>query len=196
MTSRVTLRRAIAGAAMTALAAGGTLIGVSAANAAPPHHETATHATATHATTTDSGSASAATPAPGTQTANPPDPALSGRVATWVSQGGEKQLTTLGTDFRSLEQAAESADLGSMRTNCVQLGKDVAGAQAYAPIPDASAQREWSAALAAYATGAKDCVAGATTSNVNMISTAADEMIAGSNHLDNVTQRLTEIAGR
>jgi hypothetical protein len=184
VTSRLTFRRAIAGATLTAIAAGGTLLGLSAASAADTH-PTAKPMADTH---------NAAAPAAARTDA--PDPALATRVATWVSQGGEAQMTTLGTDFQSLQNSAQAGDLNAMLTDCTKLGTDVKAAQTFAPIPDGAAQQHWSAALAAYSAGAADCVAGAKTSNVQLITSAANQMIAGSNSLDKVTMRLTDIAGR
>jgi len=195
VTSRVLLRRAVVGATLTALAVGGTLIGYSAASAAPARSTAADARPAIPGdpTTHDVARATAPTTA---HASSAPDPALDARVATWVSRGGEKQLTTLGADFTSLQKAAEAADLNAMGSECRQLATDVKAAQAYAPIPDKAAQQNWSAALAEYAVGAKDCAAGASSSNVDMISQAADKMISGSNYLDKVTQRLTDIAGK
>jgi hypothetical protein len=217
VTSRVLLRRAAIGATVSALAIGGTLIGFSAASAAPTRYATPERAMAPqHAPAPQNavGLAHPAIPAdPATHDAvhdttpthhaapthhatGAPDPALDARVGSWVARGGDKQLSTLGTDFTSLEKAARAADLNAMGSECRQLATDVKTAQAHAPIPDAYAQHNWSAALAQYAIGAKDCAAGATSSNVDLISQAADKMISGSNYLDKVTQRLTDIAGQ
>jgi hypothetical protein len=196
VTSRVLLRRAAIGVTLTAVAVGGTLIGFSAASAAPIRHAAAGVAhpaipddPTTHDPALDTSPA-------GAHASSAPDPALDARVATWVARGGEKQLAALGTDFGSLEKAAESADLNAMGSECRQLATDVKTAQAYAPIPDATAQHNWSAALAEYAVGAKDCATGAGSSSVDLISQAADKMISGSNYLDKVTERLTAIAGK
>ena len=83
-----------------------------------------------------------------------------------------------------------------MGAGCVQLRSDVQSAQAYAPIPDASAERNWAAALAAYERGATDCVNGTGAANADMITQAANEIMAGSADLDKVTLRLNQIAGR
>jgi hypothetical protein len=137
----------------------------------------------------------AAGPRAGVVRVNPPDPALAAAVATWVTNGGEADLDALGSDFTALEQAANASDLASMSAGCTQLQSDVEAAQQYDPIPDPQAQHDWSAALAEYARGATDCVAGADTSNVDLITKASQEITAGSTDLDRVTARLNVIAG-
>jgi hypothetical protein len=185
------LRRAVAGVALTAAAVAGTAFAASAASAATATPSASAPATASPNSATPAQPEPAAAP----PTA-PPTSTVVVEVAAWVAKGGEKQLTTLGTDFGALEKAANAADMTTMGAGCVQLRKDVDSAQAYAPIPDASAQRNWAAALAAYERGATDCVNGTGTANVDMITQAANEIMAGSASLDKVTARLNEIAGR
>ncbi len=131
----------------------------------------------------------------GSTTSDPPDPALAQAVAKWVTGGGEADLTKLGTDFKSLEDAANASDLPQMSASCQQLQGDVQTAQKYAPIPDAAAQKNWASALALYARGAADCVSGADASNSQMLTKASHEITAGSAELDKVTARLAAIAG-
>lgn len=191
MTTHSMLRRAVAGVALTAAAVAGTAFAASAASAATATPSASAPATASPNSATPAQPEPAAAP----PTA-PPTSTVVVEVAAWVAKGGEKQLTTLGTDFGALEKAANAADMTTMGAGCVQLRKDVDSAQAYAPIPDASAQRNWAAALAAYERGATDCVNGTGTANVDMITQAANEIMAGSASLDKVTARLNEIAGR
>jgi hypothetical protein len=183
--THTTLRRTVAGVALTAAAIVGTGFAASAASASA-----STPAVAARASIP-------AQPEPvGATATTPPNATLVTEVAAWVAKGGEKQLTTLGIDFGTLEKAANTADMTTMGASCGQLRKDVESAQAYAPIPDASAQSAWAAALAAYARGATDCVDGAGTANVDLITQAANEIMAGSGSLDKVTARLNEIAGQ
>ena len=191
MTMHPMLRRAVAGAALTAAAVAGTAFAATTATAATAAPNAPAHVTAARTSATPAQPEPAAAPA----TAQP-TPTLVVEVAAWVAKGGEKQLTTLGTDFGALEKAANAADMTTMGAGCVQLREDVQSAQAYAPIPDASAQRNWAAALAAYERGATDCVNGTGASNVDMITQAANEIMAGSASLDKVTARLNEIAGQ
>jgi hypothetical protein len=126
---------------------------------------------------------------------SPPDPALALAVAQWVTNGGEDELKSLATDFKSLETAANSDDLPTISLSCSQLENDVENAQAYDPIPDPQAQHDWADALAQYARGATDCVDGANNSDVNLITQASTEITTGSKDLNLVTDRLNEIAG-
>ena len=191
MTTHSMLRRTVAGVALTAAAVAGTAFAASAASAATATPSASAQATANPTSTTPAQPEPAAAPA-----TTPPTSALVVEVAAWVAKGGEKHLTTLGTDFGALEKAANAADMTTMGAGCVQLRRDVESAQAYAPIPDASAQRNWAAALAAYERGATDCVNGTGAANVDMITQAANEIMAGSASLDKVTTRLNEIAGQ
>lgn len=137
----------------------------------------------------------APTPAPA-RTATPAptrDAALAAAVARWVAVGGEEDLATLGEDFTVLEQAASAGQLPVMGAGCRQLGIDVRAAQGHAPIPDARAERYWAAALARYARGAADCVAGTGTNDTGLMVKASNEIIEGSDDLDQVTNRLNEI---
>jgi hypothetical protein len=126
---------------------------------------------------------------------DPPDPALALAVARWVKGGGQADLTALGTDFSALEDAANANDLPQMSASCQQLHSDVEQAQKYKPIPDQKAQTFWANALAQYARGATDCIAGADGSNATLMTKASTEITAGSAQLDKVTARLAEIAG-
>lgn len=126
---------------------------------------------------------------------NPPDPAVVAAVAKWVTAGGSANLTTLGTDFTKLEAAADSEDLAQMGASCQQLLVDVKAAQAYDPIPDPAAEKNWANALDLYAEGAADCAAGAQRTDVDMIARASNEIVAGTGALDKVTTRLKAISG-
>jgi hypothetical protein len=126
---------------------------------------------------------------------SPPNPALALAVAQWVTKGGENNLKTLASDFKNLENAANTENLNAISASCTQLRKDVQSAQAYDPIPDAQAQHNWSAALTDYENGATDCVAGADTQNSTLITKASTEITDGSDQLNLVTTRLSEIAG-
>jgi hypothetical protein len=140
------------------------------------------------------GSAAGAA-APRVAASDPPDPALALAVAQWVTNGGEDDLKALAADFTALEDAANADDMSSISSSCEQLQTDVEAAQSYDPIPDQEAQHEWSTALADYARGATDCVAGAQTTNATLITKASTEITDGSTALSEVTTRLGEIAG-
>jgi hypothetical protein len=128
---------------------------------------------------------------------NPPDPALVLAVAKWVTNGGATDLKALAADFQSLETAANAGDMPSISKSCTQLQADVENAQAYDPIPDPKAQHDWADALAQYARGATDCVAGAgsPSPSADLITKASTEITTGSDDLNKVTARLNQIAG-
>jgi hypothetical protein len=189
------VRRAVAGIAIAGATVGVVVSGAAAASAAAP----ARAVPATQDVAPEPAAGAHAGSRAGAQTGGelptPPNPGVATNLAAWVSGGGERQLTLLGRDFGALAEASSAANMTRMGASCAQLKLDVAGAQAFAPIPDTRAQRHWSAALAAYARGAADCVKGTHTSNTPLILRAADEIVAGSNSLDKVTARLNQIAG-
>jgi hypothetical protein len=186
--TRTPLRRTITGVALAAAVAGGTTAAIGAsASGAPPATARAAAAPAAAA-----HPAAVAHPAAGATT--PSGHALAVQVATWVSHGGESQLGALGKDFGTLENAAKAADMSQMAAGCGQLRTDVVAAQAFAPIPDTTAQKAWSAALTSYNKGALDCVNGATAADGTTLTNAANEIADGSAQLDKVTTRLNQIA--
>lgn len=130
-------------------------------------------------------------PSPGRS--GPADPALVAAIAAWVSGSGETDLETLAEDFTDLEQAAAASQLPAMATGCARLRTDVEAAQRHAPVPDASAQQSWAAALSLYDRGARDCVAGTTRFDPRLLGRASDEIISGSDRLQQLIDRLNEI---
>lgn len=172
-TARTTARSwVVAGVALAALCAVGTPAVASTVPVGP-----------------DAGTGTAPAPLP----SGPPDPALAAAVAAWVAGDGEADLETLAEDFTALEQAAAAAAMHDMATDCVNLGADVAAAQRHAPIPDGPAQQHWAATLTLYRLGAGDCVSGATRGDPALLNRASDEIIQGSDELQKVSDRLTEI---
>ena len=138
VTTHSMLRRAVAGVALTAAAIAGTGFAASAASAAPSAPDSGDRHGRRAASTPSPAASRQSTPA---QPDRPPPwrprptRRSSPRSAAWVAKGGEKQLTTLGTDFGALEKAANATDMTSMGTGCVRLRKDVAVGSGVRPDP-------------------------------------------------------------
>jgi hypothetical protein len=144
-----------------------------------------------------SGPAPAAPPSVPARTpsqSGPADPALAAAIAGWVAASGEADLETLAEDFTYLEQAAAVGRLPGMAAGCARLDTDVAAALRHAPVPDAAAQQSWAAALNLYDLGAHDCVAAATRPDPTLLDRASAEIINGSDELQQLIDRLNEIA--
>jgi len=122
-----------------------------------------------------------------------PDPQLQAAVADWFTKGGDKRLTALQTDFESIAKAATATDLPAVKRSCTTLKSDVDAAQAYAPLPDAQAQKSWAASLDLYEKAALDCVAGAEKSDAQLLMKSTDEMTQGSKQLTTATERIQDI---
>jgi hypothetical protein len=110
-------------------------------------------------------------------------------VKDWVLGGGTDQMSKLTDDFTAVGD--KTVDL---RTGCVAIQQDVESAQAYPPIPDALAQADWAASLAAFARGATDCISGVDTHSSTVIRRATSEFQQGNVKLTATIDRLNALA--
>ncbi|MFC4133968.1 hypothetical protein ACFOZ4_25435 [Hamadaea flava] len=140
------------------------------------------------------GSSTADASAAGTSAAGPSgDPQKQQAIADWFTHGGDKRLTALQNDFEAIAKAATATDLPAVKAGCSTLKSDVDAAQAYAPLPDAQAQKFWAASLDLYEKAALDCVAGAEKADSRLLLKSNDEMTQGSRELSRATARVQEI---
>jgi hypothetical protein len=121
------------------------------------------------------------------------DPQLRAAIAGWFTKGGDKRVTALQTDFEAIARAATATDLAAVKSSCATLKSDVDAAQAYAPLPDARAQKSWAASLELYEKAALDCVAGAGKADTQLLLKSNDEMTQGSKELTTATERIQQI---
>ncbi|NUR69218.1 MAG: hypothetical protein HOU81_00100 [Hamadaea sp.] len=121
------------------------------------------------------------------------DPQVRQAIADWFTKGGEKRLTALQSDFETIAKAATATDLPAVEASCGTLKSDVDAAQAYAPLPDAQAQKSWAASLDLYEKAALDCVAGADQADAQLLLKSNDEMTQGSRQLAAATARVQDI---
>lgn len=120
---------------------------------------------------------------------------VSQKLAAWRSGGGQDILTSITADLGSMQTAGQNVDSSAMNNACVALQQDVETAHAYAPIPIASAQRPYSAALAQFARASDDCIAGVSTQDAALISKATKELSAGSTDIKNAAAALNTVTG-
>ncbi|NUO58358.1 MAG: hypothetical protein HOV78_16945 [Hamadaea sp.] len=121
------------------------------------------------------------------------DAQLQQAISDWFTKGGDKRLTALQNDFEAIAKAATATDLPAVEASCTTLKTDVDAAQAYAPLPDARAQKAWAASLDLYEKAALDCVAGADQADAQLLLKSNDEMTQGSQELSKATARVQEI---
>jgi len=131
----------------------------------------------------------------GARAADPANPELAQAIADWYAQGGSSHLNALGKDFSQVAKAATATDIPGVSAACTALGGDVTKAQKYRAMPDAEAQKHWSAALVLYAKGAHDCVDGADHVDATKMNKSNDEITQGSKELNLTTTRVKEILG-
>jgi len=74
-------------------------------------------------------------------------------VSGWLHDGGSQLMKTLGDDFTALKGPDQSLDLSKMDAGCLTPRADVRAAQAYAAVPDATIEIDWTQALAQFAAG-------------------------------------------
>lgn len=113
----------------------------------------------------------------------------------WSDNGGKSRMDQFSTDIDALTTAASNTDTVGVRAACVSLQTDVESAQAYQPFPDSQAQASWAAALAAYARGAADCIAGTDRLDASLINQFNDELGTGNGDLQQVAARINQING-
>jgi hypothetical protein len=125
-----------------------------------------------------------------------PDPATAAAIAVWYLEGGQKHVTTLGEDFKTISDAAELTDLKGVQTGCLDLKTDVENAQGYRPLPDRQAQEHWSKALAHFENGAIYCVLATDGSlNNDLLNRSSSEVVQGNTDMTALNERLKEIGG-
>ena len=124
---------------------------------------------------------------------SPSDAQLEAAIADWFTKGGDKRVLALQTDFEAIAKAAGAIDIPAVKTSCSTLKTDVDKAQAYAPLPDALAQKSWAASLDLYEMAALDCVSGADKVDADLLLKSNDEMLQGSKELGKATERIEAI---
>jgi len=124
---------------------------------------------------------------------SPSDAQLEAAIADWFTKGGDKRVLALQTDFEAIAKAAGAIDIPAVKISCTTLKTDVDKAQAYAPLPDALAQKSWAASLDLYEMAALDCVSGADKVDADLLLKSNDEMLQGSKELGKATERIEAI---
>jgi hypothetical protein len=110
--------------------------------------------------------------------------------ADWYAGGGRAAVVELTGDTGRISTEYIQQNYNALGSDCSQLGKDVIAAQAYRPMPDASAQTAWAVALGHLGLGADACVYGVSNSLSLQLSSGLDEMRTGTITLLSVETQL------
>lgn len=119
---------------------------------------------------------------------------VSTRIADWRDGGGLARMQAVRDDLAWIGDAGARTDSADMNTACRALQRDVESAQAYGPVPEASVQSSWAAALAHGARAAAYCVAGTERLDAGLLNRSADELTAMGRDLDDGAARLGAVA--
>ncbi|MFC1408124.1 hypothetical protein ACEZCY_02370 [Streptacidiphilus sp. N1-12] len=114
-------------------------------------------------------------------------------VTAWYAGGGKQAVSVLSVDSDRIAVDHIRQDFNALGSDCSQLSRDVAAAQAYLPLPDAGAQDSWAAALGHLELGADGCVDGVTHSLSSQLSAASSEMYTGTMTLLSLQSQLDKI---
>lgn len=146
-------------------------------------------------TTADNAPAVPATTAAAAPAAAGPTQSLRAAILAWWSAGGHDRAQKLADDFSQLQAATGSGNqIAAVHQACTHLQTDVESAQAYGQIPDAAAQTSWAKALALFARGAADCLAGTEQVDAALITKAGNEISQGSDAMNQVTARIGQLS--
>lgn len=130
-------------------------------------------------------------------TTKAPAPNPTTAMRAWIDDGGGQLTDALLGDFQAVSDAGTAMNVRGMHTGFLSLQRDVEKAQAFRPIPDAGAQREWAAALAAYArcaTNGLTATRGGTVMSVDaeLLDQSTADLDEGGKHLVALTARINE----
>lgn len=112
----------------------------------------------------------------------------------WSAGGGLSRLSALSSDLSAITQAAGNQDTTSLRAACSAMQTDVQSAQAYASIPDATAQASWLSALSYLSQASNDCIVGAYQLNAGLIEKANSEIGTANDAIARTSARIDELA--
>jgi hypothetical protein len=117
-------------------------------------------------------------------------------MRAWIDDGGGTLTNALLGDFQAASTAGTAMDVRGLHAAYLSLQRDVEKAQAFRPIPDAGAQQEWAAALAAYArcaTNGLTATRGGTVMSVDaqLLNESTADLDEGGTHLVKLTALIT-----
>jgi len=94
-------------------------------------------------------------------------PKLAAALRTWDRGPGGRELVQIQSDVGAALQSGGMKSYAVMKVACASTGTSVSAAAARPPIPDATMQSKYSAALSMLAKGASDCRSAITEQRTN-----------------------------
>lgn len=106
------------------------------------------------------------------------------RLTAWADKGGAAHVATIRADARSVSSDLLHLNQLATAAACTRMASDITAAEAYAPIPDAQTQSNWSKSLRDMHQAAIDLASatsdvaanGANANNVALMNTASREI--------------------
>ncbi len=109
-------------------------------------------------------------------------------LTAWANGGGLDKVDALTTDLAAIHDAG--SDATTVRDGCAELESSAAAAQFYKPIPQATAQQHWAAALTAFKAAAGECLAGIDENKPALLQKTSTDIDKGTTELAAATKSL------
>jgi hypothetical protein len=123
-------------------------------------------------------------------TPKPQTPTTAQKVSTWNNKYGYL-VTNLTKDFSKMQNDATNTN--ALENDCTQLFDDATVDETKPAIPDATAEKDWLAALNSYVNGAQQCQYGVNSSDVNEINKATADFNQGTKSLNAATAAIQKL---
>lgn len=122
-------------------------------------------------------------PAPSSNTYVTPTGSSSQAVGEWFLRHSS-DVTVLGTDFKSIQTAANLESFPLMLSGCTSLSRHLSTIATIEPIPDPEIARHFSAAILHFYSFANQCIVAGTIENGYLLQAALPELNKGTAELD------------
>lgn len=128
--------------------------------------------------------------------ASPPPSTLLTAIAVrgWLGDGGENRIRAFAAHMGAVPAAFKKDDLEGGRTACAAIAHDSDAAASLDPVPDAEAQKSWSAVISASRNFAMKCVAAIDTDNAELLRQSIPQFSEASAELAKLARRMTLLA--
>lgn len=127
-------------------------------------------------------------PSPSPSPSPSPTPSVDAALTGWAKGGGLDKIDAITTDLAAIHDAGSDATM--VRDGCAELEASVAAAQFYKPVPQASAQQHWAAALTAFKAAAGECLAGIDENKPALLQKTSADIDTGTTELAATTKTL------
>jgi hypothetical protein len=116
-------------------------------------------------------------------------------VAEWLNGNGPAEIRSLKRDYEGFTSDLTLDSLFAVQEDCTLLNQEGRSDPEFAPIPDAQAEADWTAALALFDKGGNDCLDSLTRADIDEGSTAVTELQQADDDLTQTIARITALTG-